>query len=178
VTVNEKRLLALLAWSALLSICGLRAFLAFGRIQVADRSIAAYSVASDKLRDAEVDVAVLRERTAKLRSALGTDADADTDAVPVGSASGGSASGGSASEFAARVRSILAAEGIDPLRYRIDSSNGDESVEFTLRCDPVAFLRFLRAVSGNAGIEVPLLEMRPSEGTDGTAVTVRLRRAR
>lgn len=161
-TARERRLLAGLAGAALAAAAAFVALSAADRVARADAAVAKYGAALEGLPP-PADAA-LRDRLIALEAA--------------DPARGAAFRPGSLTAFAAETRELLAKEGIAPGRYRLISGQGEEAVEYVLRCDVRAFLRFLRTASSDEYlIDVASLSLRGAAADGAADVTVRLRYA-
>lgn len=76
--------------------------------------------------------------------------------------------------FAAELRSALARHRIDPDQYQVVGTSGEEAIEFRLRCDPLAFLSFLKdAAERHRDWDFPAMAVRPVDGDSIAEIVLR-----
>lgn len=163
-TANERRLLVLLVATAALSAAAISFYAGWERLTTAESSISEYEKAIGKHAAELVDSASAEARIAELRDAIAS--------LPKNTDLG-------FADFAGEVRSLLAEQGIEPLRYQVIGSGAAEFLELSLQCETEAFFRFLSKASSPAlGWSFPLLVVRPSAPSGFAEITVRAGHAR
>jgi hypothetical protein len=161
-TANEKRLLKIFLGCAFVSLIVPLAYLEWERKGKAERSIDSYMTAFSKIGRFDQDLLVINEKIKRLKASLGNEAPQRP----------------SFSDFASEARALLKRYGIVPVRYQVVGAGEETAVEFTLRCDTVALMRFLRDASGkDRSWAVPLVSLRPDKSGHTVNAIIRIRYA-
>jgi hypothetical protein len=164
-TANEKRLLKIflaIAFGAVLVPLG---YLEWDRVGKAERSIDSYMTALSKIERFDQDLGVIDKRIEQLKATLGNEPSVRT--------------GSSFSDFASEARALLNRYGIEPKRYQVVGAGEETSVEFTLRCDTIALMKFLRDASGkDRSWAMPLVSLHPEAKGRAVNATIRIRYAK
>jgi hypothetical protein len=164
-TANEKRLLRIFAVTAVSFAFAGVAYTGVDRIFTAEASIKSYAKALSKLPQSEYDANEIDARIRELRKSIESAPSVEAqESLPA---------------FAAEVRSLLSRHRIDPAQYQVVGASGDEALEFTLKCETAAFLRFLKEASdARRGWDLPFIAIRPVVEGSISEITIRVKHAK
>jgi hypothetical protein len=164
-TANEKRLLRIFWGCAFGALILPLAYLAFERKKLAERSIDTHIAALSKIERFDQDIVSINERIGQLKASLGVE---DPQKRMT-----------SFSDFAADARALLIRYGIEPIRYQVVGVGDEISVEFSLRCDTLPLMKFLRDASEkNRSWAMPLVSIHPDKTGQTVNAVIRIRYAK
>lgn len=160
-TANEKRLMKVFLGCLFAALIVPLGYLGWERKTKAEGSIDSYMTALSKIERFDQDLGTVNERIEQLKTALGN----ETPARPESSFS----------DFASEARALLMRYGIEPTRYQVVGTGDETAVEFTLRCDTLALMKFLRDASGkDRSWAMPLVSLHPDKTGRTANATVRI----
>ncbi len=164
-TTNEKKLLSLFCWICTLIVFSIITLSNVDRIRSADLAEKKYTDALEKISQNEKDLTELKERLEQLK----------TEAISENELTASQTSSDSASS----IRKALGKEGIKPCRYQISGKTPNETVEFSLQCDTLPFLRFLKSeASSSSRLHFTYVAIKPIKDTATLDITFRIRHAK
>jgi hypothetical protein len=160
-TANENRLMKVFLGCLFASLIVPLGYLGWERKTKAERSIDSYMTAMSKIERYDQDLIPVNERIERLKASLGT----ETAPRPESSFS----------DFASEARGLLKRYGIEPTRYQVVGVGEETAVEFTLRCDTSALMKFLRDASGkDRAWAMPLVSIHPDKTGRTVNATIRI----